>query len=148
MPSEEQAQSLKDKIAAGELTFDEAAMQYSTCNSAKQGGRLGKFSPGKYPPMIFRFAAKAHDCATLSILCGAGTMVKEFDDVVFGLRDTGEFDIGTNSNVFEPLYELDVVHGPVGTKFGYHLIKIETRNLADFDFRSKETAVGKKDTQM
>ena len=62
--SESQCQDLKEQIAAGTTTFDEAALKFSTCASKDQGGRLGKFSPGK--------------------------MVKEFDDVVFGVYDTGE----------------------------------------------------------
>jgi peptidyl-prolyl cis-trans isomerase C len=39
---------------------------------------------------------------------GPGQMVKEFDEVVFG-------------------GEVGVVHGPVKTQFGYHLIDITTR---------------------
>ena len=33
------------------------------------------------------------------------------------------------------------VHGPVQTKFGWHLIFIETRFIADYDFRLKEEGV-------
>jgi len=40
---------------------------------------------------------------------GQGQMVKEFDDVVFSA-------------------ELNAVHGPVQTQFGYHLIEITNRN--------------------
>ena len=39
-----------------------------------------------------------------------GQMVKEFDDVVFGA-------------------ELNKVHGPVKTQFGYHLIEITSRSM-------------------
>ena len=39
---------------------------------------------------------------------GPGQMVKEFDDVVFS-------------------GDLDVVHGPVKTQFGYHLLEITER---------------------
>ena len=39
---------------------------------------------------------------------GPGQMVKEFDDVVFNA-------------------EVDTVHGPIQTQFGYHLIKITSR---------------------
>ena len=110
--SESEAQRIKDQIAAGELAFDEAAVKYSTCASASRGGKLGKFSPG--------------------------TMVKEFDDVVFSMEDTGKMDMGTMTNIYAPKYELDVVHGPVATKFGFHLVKIETRFVAGFDFRNKQ----------
>ena len=108
VPTEEQALQLKAQIASGELMFDEAAMKFSTCNSASTGGKLGKFNPG--------------------------SMVAEFDDVVFGVRDTG--------TDFVPKYALKEVHGPVATQFGYHLIKIDTRNMADFDFRQAEQAKG------
>lgn len=42
-----------------------------------------------------------------------GQMVKEFDDVCFG-----------------PEYEVGVTHGPIKTKFGWHLIHIKTRKLS------------------
>lgn len=48
---------LKDQINNGELTFEDAAMQYSQCPSGDTGGELGTF--------------------------GKGQMVKEFEDVVF-----------------------------------------------------------------
>lgn len=40
---------------------------------------------------------------------GPGQMVKEFDDVVFSAA-------------------VDVVHGPVQTQFGYHLIEVTERS--------------------
>lgn len=110
--NEDTALDIKAKLASGELLFDEAAMKFSTCNSASSGGKLGKFSPG--------------------------TMVAEFDQIVFGMTDTGEMDMGNGAYIFEPTYALDEVHGPVQTKFGYHLIKITQRNVAKFDFRGKE----------
>ena len=64
MDSEEQANDIKAKLEAGSLDFAGAATEFSKCPSAARGGKLGKFSPGK--------------------------MVKEFDDIVFGLYDTGE----------------------------------------------------------
>jgi peptidyl-prolyl cis-trans isomerase C len=60
----------------------EAAAEYSACPSGKSGGDLGSFGPG--------------------------SMVKEFDTIVFN----------------EPL---GVVHGPIKTQFGYHLIYIRDR---------------------
>ena len=78
-------------------------------------GKLGKFAPG--------------------------TMAKEFDDVIFGLYDTGLINPKNDAPLYEAKYSMDEVHGPVKTKFGYHLIKIETRNIAEFDFRLKEDRV-------
>ena len=74
---------LKDKINAGELTFEEAARENSSCPSGASGGDLGKFSQGQ--------------------------MVPEFDKVVFN-------------------DEVGVVHGPVQTQFGYHLLEITERS--------------------
>jgi len=106
------AEEIKAKIDAGEITFDEAAVQFSTCSSSSRGGRLGKFTPGAMAP--------------------------EFDAIVFDVYDTGEINAGNGAFIYEPKYEVGVVHGPVQTKFGYHLILIEKRTIADFDFRAKE----------
>ena len=65
----------------------------------------------------------------------------QFDDVVFGLYDTGELNLRNEAAIFKEKYALDEVHGPVKTQFGYHLIKIDTRYIADFDFRLKEEGV-------
>lgn len=74
---------LKEKINAGEITFEEAARDNSTCPSGVRGGALGTFGPGQ--------------------------MVPEFDRVVFN-------------------DEVGVVHGPVRTQFGYHLLIITERS--------------------
>ncbi len=75
--TKEQADALKKRLAQG-ADFASLAKQYSTCSSAKKGGQLGEFPPGK--------------------------MLKAFDNVVFQL----------------PVL---TVHGPVKTKFGFHLIE-------------------------
>lgn len=82
---------IKNKITNGELTFEEAAKQYSTCPSKDQGGNLGVF--------------------------GRGMMVPEFEEAAFGL-------------------ELQKVSEPVKTQFGYHLIKVDSKNepkTSEFD---------------
>ena len=61
-------------------------------------------------------------------------MCASSQDVVFGVEDDG-----VN---FKPKYAVGEVHGPVQTQFGYHLIKIDTRNMASFDFRQQERAKG------
>ena len=76
-------QELKAKINSGELTFEQAAKDNSTCPSGAEGGDLGNFSQGQ--------------------------MVPEFDKVVFN-------------------DEVGVVHGPVKTQFGYHLLEITERS--------------------
>ncbi len=74
---------LKTKINAGEITFEQAARENSTCPSGANGGALGTF--------------------------GQGQMVPEFDKVVFN-------------------DEVGVVHGPVQTQFGYHLLEVTERS--------------------
>lgn len=78
---------LKELSSNGETTtFAALANKYSTCPSGKsRGGSLGSFKPG--------------------------TMVKEFDDVVFA-----------------PSTRLGTIYGPVQTKFGYHLIVVDKRS--------------------
>lgn len=79
---EARCNSIKEKISAGEISFEQAAMAHSTCPSSAQGGDLGEFGPGQ--------------------------MVPEFDKVVFN-------------------DEVGVVHGPVQTQFGFHLLEITNR---------------------
>lgn len=54
--TKELAEKIKNELAKG-ADFEKLAKRYSQCNSAKKGGDLGEFSPGK--------------------------MLKAFDDVVF-----------------------------------------------------------------
>ncbi|AGS40006.1 MULTISPECIES: peptidylprolyl isomerase [Cycloclasticus] len=75
--TKEEAETLKKQLAGG-ADFANLAKKHSQCPSAKKGGDLGEFSPGK--------------------------MLKAFDNVVFKKA-------------------LLTVHGPVKTKFGYHLIE-------------------------
>ncbi len=75
--TKEQAEKIKQQLAEG-ADFASLAKKNSQCNSAKRGGDLGEFSPGK--------------------------MLKAFDNVVFK----------------KPVL---TVHGPIKTKFGYHLIE-------------------------
>ena len=81
VPTEEQANDLKQQIAEG-ADFADLARQHSTCPSGQRGGDLGEFYPGQ--------------------------MVREFNDVCFN-------------------EEVGVVHGPVKTQFGYHLIEVTKR---------------------
>ena len=48
--NKELAAELKAKIESGELTFENAAMEHSTCPSGKQGGSLGDFGHGQMVP--------------------------------------------------------------------------------------------------
>lgn len=48
--SEDKAKELYNDIKAEKLSFEEAAMQYSSCPSKEQGGSLGEFSRGMMVP--------------------------------------------------------------------------------------------------
>lgn len=58
--SEEKAVDILGRINAGEISFEDAAKEHSTCPSGKDGGSLGDF--------------------------GRGQMVPEFDTAVFGME--------------------------------------------------------------
>lgn len=48
--SEEACLELKSQIAAGTLSFEDAAKANSTCPSGQSGGELGSFGPGMMVP--------------------------------------------------------------------------------------------------
>jgi len=48
--SEEKAEELKAKIEAGEVSFEDAARENSTCPSGQNGGALGEFTKGQMVP--------------------------------------------------------------------------------------------------
>ena len=48
--SEEKANDILAKINAGEISFEDAAQQFSTCPSGKEGGNLGDFTRGQMVP--------------------------------------------------------------------------------------------------
>lgn len=48
--TEEEANEIGAKIASGEISFEDAAKQYSGCPSGKEGGSLGDFAHGQMVP--------------------------------------------------------------------------------------------------
>eukprot|EP00804_Cyclotella_cryptica_P024633 CCRYP_001626-RA/>CCRYP_001626-RA protein AED:0.06 eAED:0.06 QI:0/-1/0/1/-1/1/1/0/162 len=84
VPTLEEANQVLSEIAKGESSFASLAAQYSTCPSKSRGGSLGSFGPG--------------------------TMVKEFDEVVFS-----------------PDTKAGEIKGPIRTQFGYHLLVVDKR---------------------
>ena len=84
--SEEKALAILASINAGEISFEQAAMEHSSCPSKASGGNLGDF--------------------------GRGQMVPEFDAAVF------QMEVG------------EISQTPVKTQFGYHLIKLVSKNAA------------------
>ena len=52
--TEEKAREIYAKIAGGELTFEDAAREYSSCPSKENGGSLGEFGRGQMVPEFDR----------------------------------------------------------------------------------------------
>ncbi|MBR2930878.1 MAG: peptidylprolyl isomerase [Clostridia bacterium] len=104
--SEELAKELIAKIKAGEISFEDAAIEHSSCPSKENGGNLGDF--------------------------GQGQMVPEFDQAVFSM-EVGELS-----------------EEPVKTQFGYHVIKLNSKEdariapLAEIKDQLKEMLLGEK----
>ncbi len=84
--TEDEALAIYERIASGEISFEDAAKENSTCPSKENGGSLGDFTKGQ--------------------------MVPEFDTAVFAM-EVGE-----------------ITKTPVKTQFGYHLIKLNSKNEA------------------
>ncbi|MBQ3176784.1 MAG: peptidylprolyl isomerase [Clostridia bacterium] len=59
--SEDKANQLLAQIKAGDITFEEAAAQYSSCPSGKNGGDLGQFGQGQMVPEF------ENACATMEV---------------------------------------------------------------------------------
>ena len=88
--SEEKANELLAKINAGEISFEDAARENSSCPSKENGGNLGEFTRGQ--------------------------MVPEFDEAAFSM-------------------EVGAISAPIKTQFGFHLIKLVSKNEAStYDF--------------
>ena len=85
--SEEKALEILADVKSGKISFEQAAMENSSCPSKANGGSLGDF--------------------------GKGQMVPEFDSAVFAM-EVGE-----------------ITDAPVKTQFGYHLIKLNSKNAAE-----------------
>ena len=83
--SKERAEEIRQKILSGQISFEEAARNYSACPSREEGGNLGDFGPGQ--------------------------MVPAFEEAAFALA-VGE------------------ISQPVQTDFGFHLIRVNSRNAA------------------
>ena len=63
--SEEKANEILAKINAGEVTFEDAAKEFSSCPSGKEGGSLGDFGRGQMVPE-FDEACFAMEVGTIS----------------------------------------------------------------------------------
>ena len=63
--TEEEANRVREEIASGALSFEEAAAKYSSCPSKEAGGALGEFSRGQMVPE-FEEACLAMEAGALS----------------------------------------------------------------------------------
>ena len=63
--TEEKAAEIAEQIKSGELTFEDAAMQFSSCPSKQNGGSLGEFGHGQMGPE-FEAACEALEEGELS----------------------------------------------------------------------------------
>lgn len=57
--TEERAQEIMDSIAKGEVVFEDAAKEFSSCPSSAQGGDLGEFGKGQMVPEFDQVAFEA-----------------------------------------------------------------------------------------
>ncbi len=78
------ANDLLKKIEGGEITFEDAAKQYSTCPSGQEGGSLGDFGRGQMVPEF--------DAACFSMAVGEikGPVATQFGFHLIRLNSKGE----------------------------------------------------------
>lgn len=79
--SEDKANELLGQINAGEITFEDAARQFSTCPSGKQGGELGDFTSGQMVPEF------ENACAAMEPGQTAGPVKTQFGYHIIRLDD-------------------------------------------------------------
>ena len=94
--SEAKANEIAADIAAGKITFEDAARQYSSCPSSAEGGSLGAF--------------------------GRGQMVPEFDAAVFAMQ-VGEISAPVQTQFGYHLIKLTAKHEP--TAIPYEQVKAQ-----------------------
>ena len=82
--SEEKANEILAKINAGELTFEDAAKEFSTCPSGKEGGNLGDFGRGQMVPEF------DEACFTMEVGQTAGPVKTQFGYHLIRLNSKGE----------------------------------------------------------
>ena len=82
--SEEKAVEILAKINAGEMTFEDAAKEFSTCPSGKEGGNLGDFGRGQMVPEF------DEACFTMEVGQTAGPVKTQFGYHLIRLNSKGE----------------------------------------------------------
>ncbi|MBO5648987.1 MAG: peptidylprolyl isomerase [Clostridia bacterium] len=82
--SEERANEILAKINAGEITFEDAAKEFSSCPSGKEGGSLGDFGRGQMVPEF------DEACFTMEVGQTAGPVKTQFGYHLIRLNSRGE----------------------------------------------------------
>ena len=93
--SAEQAESLMAAIQAGEIAFEAAAQEYSSCPSGQQGGSLGEFGRGQMVPEF------DEACFTMEVGELRGPVQTQFGFHIIRLNAKGEAKIMEYSEVKE-----------------------------------------------
>lgn len=82
--SEEKANEILAKINAGEITFEDAAKEFSTCPSGKEGGSLGDFGRGQMVPEF------DEACFTMEVGAVSAPVKTQFGYHIIRLNSKGE----------------------------------------------------------
>ena len=82
--SEEKANEILAKINAGEITFEDAAKEFSSCPSGKEGGNLGDFGRGQMVPEF------DEACFTMEVGAISAPVKTQFGYHIIRLNSKGE----------------------------------------------------------
>lgn len=82
--SEEKANEILAKINAGEITFEDAAKEFSSCPSGKEGGSLGDFGRGQMVPEF------DEACFTMEVGAVSAPVKTQFGYHIIRLNSKGE----------------------------------------------------------
>ena len=82
--SEEKANEILAKINAGEVTFEDAAKEFSSCPSGKEGGSLGDFGRGQMVPEF------DEACFTMEVGAVSAPVKTQFGYHIIRLNSKGE----------------------------------------------------------
>ena len=82
--SEEKANEILAKINAGEITFEDAAKEFSSCPSGKEGGSLGDFGRGQMVPEF------DEACFTMEVGAISAPVKTQFGYHIIRLNSKGE----------------------------------------------------------
>ena len=96
--TEEQARQILESIKNGDITFEDAAKQYSSCPSSAEGGNLGDFAQGQMVPEF--------DAAVFSMEVGelSAPVKTQFGYHLIKLNAKNEAEVVTYEDIRQELY--------------------------------------------